>query len=276
MSRRVDRRALFASGTAAALLASVGMAAGSSPQCGGTLGLAVSGGDRSDSWARGDGLFMQVARQGLVFDTLTEIAADGTLRGELATGWTSNANATVWRFDLRQDVIFHDGMPFTSADVVASAAGFEDGFVQADGPCGVIFTLHTPDTGLPFRLSAPEYYIAPAHALGQGVGTGLYQATHFIPGQRLIADRVPHHYKDGLAGWFDRVELVSIPSADVRAQAVLEHLVDAADVPAPITPGPFATYDSGMLLSQSIAAHPTTDTKRPFDNLRAAERWWRA
>ncbi len=36
---------------------------------------------------QGDGLFMQVARQGLIFDTLTEIAADGTLRGELATAW---------------------------------------------------------------------------------------------------------------------------------------------------------------------------------------------
>ncbi len=76
MSRqRLDRRALFASGAAAALLAARGLSAGVLPKRGGKLRLALSGAARSDDWTRGDGLFMQVAKLGLVYETLTEIAA---------------------------------------------------------------------------------------------------------------------------------------------------------------------------------------------------------
>ena len=83
----MDRRALFARAAAAALLAATGVSPRRARNAGGRLRMALSGAARSDTWVQGDGLFMQVARQGLVFDTLTEVAADGTLRGELATGW---------------------------------------------------------------------------------------------------------------------------------------------------------------------------------------------
>ena len=66
------------------------------------------------------GLFMQVAVQGAVFDTLTEVSGDGTLRGELATAWRSERSATRWVFDLRPNVTFHNGAVFSAADVVAS------------------------------------------------------------------------------------------------------------------------------------------------------------
>lgn len=91
----MDRRALFASGAAAALLAATGVSAASMPKAGGRLRMALSGAARSDTWGQGEGLFMQVARQGLIFDTLTEIAADGTLRGELATAWQGSADGRV-------------------------------------------------------------------------------------------------------------------------------------------------------------------------------------
>jgi MarR-like DNA-binding transcriptional regulator SgrR of sgrS sRNA len=163
---------------------------------------------------------MQVARQGLVFDTLTEVAADGTLRGELAVEWHASSDARVWTFGLRKDVVFHDGMPFTAADVVASAAGFEDGTVQANGAYEVSFVLDTPDPSLPMKFARPEFYIAAAHAMGSGIGTGLYRVIHFAPGQQLLTSRVADHYKDGAAGWFDEVELVSIPAEPVRAEAL--------------------------------------------------------
>ena len=47
-----------------------------------------------------------------LFDNLTEVAADGTLRGDLATNWSSDARAVRWRFNLRGDVAFHDGERF--------------------------------------------------------------------------------------------------------------------------------------------------------------------
>lgn len=281
MSRALlDRRALFSSAAAAALLAATGVSA-APPARGGRLRMALSGAARDDTWLRGNGLFMQVARQGIVFDTLTEVAADGTLRGELATGWTSSPDARVWLFDLRQDVKFHDGQAFTAKDVVASAAGFADGVVRAVGDFQVSFTLDQADPRLPMRLAQPEYYIRSAHAPESGVGTGLYQIAHFTPGQRLLATRVADHFKGDSAGWFDEVELTSIPSEPVRGQALGEYLVDAVDLTAAGSVG-----DLPDITLQPDHRHPTQAVSsdvmqpanishlRPLDNLRAAERWW--
>ena len=284
MTRRdphMDRRALFTSAAAATLLAATGVSAAGLPRKGGRLRMALSGAARSDTWAGGQGLFMQVARQGLVFDTLTEVAADGTLRGELALDWRSSADARVWTFGLRKDVVFHDGAPFTAADVVASAAGFEGGTVKAIAPYEVSFVLDTPDPNLPMKLASPEYYIAAAHAMDTGIGTGLYRVTHFAPGQQLLTTRVTEHYKDGVAGWFDEVELVSIPAEPVRSEALGGYLVDVADVSdkALLAGLPDITllpdqHHVTQAVSNDLAQPPVIGDQSPMDNLRAAERWW--
>jgi ABC-type transport system substrate-binding protein len=281
MSRSLlDRRALFSSAAAAALLAATGVSA-AGPARGGRLRMALSGASRDDTWLRGDGLFMQVARQGITFDTLTEVAADGTLRGELATGWTSSPDARRWLFDLRQDVTFHDGKPFTARDVVASAVGFADGVVQAVGKYQVSFTLDHADPRLPMRLAQPAYFIRSAHAPDSGIGTGLYRIASFTPGQRLLASRVADHYKGDTAGWFDEVELTSIPSETVRGQALGEYLVDAVDLSSAgsladlsdITFQPDRRHPT-QAVSLDVMQPPNVSHLRPLDNLRAAERWW--
>ena len=176
----MDRRALFASGAAAALLAATGVSAASMPKAGGRLRMALSGAARSDTWGQGGGLFMQVARQGLIFDTLTEIAADGTLRGELATAWQGSADGRVWLVDLRKDVLFHDQHPMTARDVVASLA--LDGVVEATGPHQLRITMDAPAMDLPFTLADPRHVIRAAHAMDDGIGTGLYRLRRFTPG----------------------------------------------------------------------------------------------
>jgi peptide/nickel transport system substrate-binding protein len=276
MTRKpLDRRALFASGAAAALLAATGLSAGSLPQRGGKLRLALSGAARSDDWTHGSGLFMQVARLGLVYETLTEVAADGTLRAELATVWSSSADARVWTFDLRRGVQFHDGTPVTSADVAQSLAAL--GNVKQMNIHQVQITLHHADPALPFKLSTVDHAIRPAHAPDAGIGSGLYRVSRFAAGQQLLAERVQTHWKDGQAGWFDRVELVSIPASDVRAQAVAEYLVDGADVADATTLtglSDIAVWD-GQAVSRSVAM-PAALGRGVFDDLRAPQRWWGA
>ncbi|MGJ8615757.1 MAG: ABC transporter substrate-binding protein [Sulfitobacter sp.] len=286
MTRRnslMDRRALFASGAAAALLAASGVSASGIPRSGGRLRLALSGAARDDTWTTGDGLFMQVARQGLVFDTLTEVAADGTLRAELAAGWQSSDGGRTWIFDLRHDVNFHDGAAFAARDVVRSLAPLFGDSVMVSGLSkhAVSITLNDPNPGLPLLLSQPEFVIRPAHAPASGIGTGLYCVTRFSAGQQLLTERVASHYKDGDAGWFDEVELVSIPSEVVRMQALGEYLVDAVDVAdasglaqlPDITVTPYRRMPATA--SSRDLAHPAQISHlRPLDNLRAAERWW--
>jgi ABC-type transport system substrate-binding protein len=276
MSRKpLDRRALFASGAAAALLAATGLSAATLPRRGGKLRLALSGATRSDTWMKGNGLFMQVARLGLAYETLTEVAADRTLRSALAMGWSSSADARVWSFDLRTDAYFHDGTLCTPLDAVYSLAALGD--VRMTGKSRIEIVLNEPDPALPFTVSAIEHIIRPAHAPGSGIGTGLYRITRFAQGQQVLADRVGVHWKDGQAGWFDRVELVSVPSDTVRAQAVAEYLVDGADVADhAILDGynDIAVWD-GQAISRSVAM-PVALGRGIFDDLRAPQRWWGA
>lgn len=277
----IDRRALFSSAAAAALLAATGVSAAGTPERGGRLRMALSGAARSDSWTLGEGLFMQVARQGVVFDCLTEVAADGTLQPELALNWQADATGREWRFELRA-ASFHDGAPLQAEDVVTSLSPLLPGAeLRAEGPRRVAITLDTPMPSLPLVLAGPAFVIRPAHAPEAGIGTGLYRVKHFTPGQRLLATRVAEHYKDGRAGWFEEVELTSIPSEAVRSQALGESLVDAADLSdAALLRGlrevqarPDRAAPTYALLTQ-VAQPAQVSALRPLDNLRGAERWW--
>lgn len=243
--------------------------------------MALSGATRQDTWINGNGLFMQVARQGLVFDTLTEVAADGTLRPELATGWTSSADARVWTFDLRPSVTFHDGARFTADDVVATLSKTLQVEVKALGNMRVAITLDDPDASLPLHLAGPEHIIMPAHAFGGMIGTGLYRVLSYRVGQRVLTKRVREHYKDGRAGWFDEVELTSIPLEPVRGQALGEYLVDAVDLNAvgaladlsDVTFQP-DRHRPTQAVSADVMQPSQISHQRPLDNLRAPERWW--
>lgn len=290
---QIDRRALFASGAAAALLAATGVSAQSIPQRGGRLRAALSGASRAHFFdGRQDhGLFMQVAMAGTVFDTLTEVAADGTLRDELSVEWQGSADAKSWLLTLRQGVTFHDGQSFGPQDVISSFELHRDSVlsdvkqVMAVGPHKLRVELSVGDPDFPYRLSDPRLVIYPSNntalAMQQGIGTGLYRVHKFQPGRQLLARRVERHYKDGLAGWFDEVELVALSSDAVRAEALRDHYVDVADLThiedlkdaEHITALPKGDF-MNTAVDKCIALPGQIGTRWPLDNLRAAERWW--
>jgi peptide/nickel transport system substrate-binding protein len=64
-----------------------------------------------------------------IFETLTRLTPAFGLTAGLATRWQAETPSR-WRFELRRDVRFHDGTPFTSAAVVEAlrnvAAGLAD------------------------------------------------------------------------------------------------------------------------------------------------------
>ncbi len=251
---RLDRRALFASGAAAALLAATGASA--LPQRGGRLRAALS-----------PALF-DMAVNATLCDNLTEVAADGTMRGELATDWSSDTQARVWHFTLRDNATFHDGTPFDASAVVGLMPG-----VDALDAQTVRITLDAPDPNLPYLLAQPGYEIR---------GTGLYHAQKLDAGRHFIGTRVDHHWKQG-AGWFDSVEFVQIGAEHVRAEALRDGLVDVADVAAlddysdprdyQKLPGDHAPTH---IASRTLAVPVTVGKTWPLDNLRMAERWWMA
>jgi len=273
---RLDRRALFAKGSAAALLSAVGISAEAAPKRGGHLRAALSGGDRAESWAsQPGGVFLQATRRA-VFETLTEIAADGTLQPGLARSWLATDEGRVWTFDLFSDAMFHDGTQMTAVHVAQSLQ--RSGLVARTQKDQVQVFLIEGSDDLPFTLAADAFSIA-LEADGDCIGTGLYRAHRFVPGQSFLGKRVSAHRKDGHAGWFDSVEFVSVPDESVRAQALRDGLVDIADL----------TNAHGLdrslnirLFKDHVGIHTGADHKiataprvaSPLDGLRFAERWW--
>jgi peptide/nickel transport system substrate-binding protein len=263
-----DRRKLLTTGLAAGLLAASGLSLTSRPQVGGRLRAALPGASLQDSWdaRKGFGLFMAAAGQGAVFDGLTEVAADGSLRGELATSWRASQDAKTWVFDLRTDVRFHDGTPFDSASVVESIRLHMDAgpsgaawhlvsnidTIKANSTNQVQFTLRSGHADFPYILSDRHLIMYPAgnisEAMQKGIGTGLYRVAVFEAGRKFLGWRVSGHYKDGTAGWFDQIELLAVEDPAQRLALVQSGRVDAAAQIDPIQAQSVET-DPSMRLS---------------------------
>jgi len=113
----------------------------------------------------------------------------------LALKWTPNTDGTVWTFDLRQNVKWHDGTPFTADDVVATmerlvAAG-NSGLKGVLGPGGAVatdantvtFTLVGGNGNFPYLVSVfnaqtlitPKAYVAGTTFDAAPAGTGAWK-----------------------------------------------------------------------------------------------------
>src|SRR6476620_1034553 len=56
----------------------------------------------------------------LVFNGLSRIESDMTVKPDLAEGWTASEDLKTWTFKLRQGVKFHHGRVLDAEDVVAT------------------------------------------------------------------------------------------------------------------------------------------------------------
>jgi peptide/nickel transport system substrate-binding protein len=63
--------------------------------------------------------FPTIAANLQVYEPLVDFNSSSEIEPALAVAWQL-IDPTTWQFDLRRDVRFHDGTPFTSADVVFS------------------------------------------------------------------------------------------------------------------------------------------------------------
>ena len=244
---RISRRGLLTTGAAAGVLAASGLPLRAQAKRGGRLRAALSGANTSDSWdARTHSdLFMIASAQGSVFDNLTEVGADGTLKGELATSWEASPDAKTWTFNLRQGVTFHNGKAFGADDVIESLQmHVAEGSKSAAQPLvaaitemkkitdhQVQFTLENGNADFPYLLSDYHLLIYPAgqieESIANGIGTGLYSVVSFEPGVRFVGRRVDSHYKDGNAGFFDEIEYIAVNDNTARMNALLTGQVDA-------------------------------------------------
>lgn len=148
------------------------------------------------------------------------------LEPQLATEWSANDDYTVWTFNLREGVLWHDGEAFTADDVVFSlnlamnpdAATSFPGFsqlsrdtvseVRAVDDLTVEFVLASPNPRLPFNLIL--LWILPEHALAdlnpadyqnsdwfftEAVGTGPFMHEEFVRDQFWALVPNPNYWR---------------------------------------------------------------------------------
>ena len=167
----------------------------------------------------------------------------------LATSWESNADGTVWTFNLREGVTFHDGEPMNADAVVKSLdAARERGgasfiwwmvdSIEAVDDLTVQFNL---SSSAPVDLIASSLYgawIVSPKALeaaeadenywanGVEAGTGPYFIESYVPDQEIVFQKFENYW----GGWeddqFDTVLVQIIPEALTQQQLLESGSVD--------------------------------------------------
>ncbi len=238
---------------------------------------------------------LEVAEQ--VYGRLVRFSA-GRLEPEadLATSWTVSSDGTIWTFELRPNVRFHDGTPFDAdavvfsferqivpehpaheADFVWTRAYHNIRHVRAATPLRVQFEIDRPYAPFLANLAmGPAAIVSPTAVrkwkrdFGRHpVGTGPYRFVEWIPGDRITLER-------NLDYWDERARtryLVLIAMADSRQR--LQALESgAADVIQQLAPDdlPLVRLNPDLALAMApatLVSYMAMNTqRRPLNDLR--------
>ncbi len=179
-----------------------------------------------------------------MMEALVDLDADGRPVGVLATGWDAAPDGLTITFRLRQGVRWHDGGPFTSADVQYTATELWKkhlnygtqlqqylAAVDAPDPHTAVFRYDRPmPLDLLLRALCDLGYVAPRHvfegtnvlenpANTAPVGTGPFRFVEYRRGQYVIAERNPDHWREGFP-YLDRMVWRFIADRSAAAAAV--------------------------------------------------------
>jgi len=169
--------------------------------------------------------------------------APDTIVPELATGWQWNEDGTELTFALRQGVKWHDGKPFTAADVkctidLLQGKGTEKLRINPRKPWfdNVVAVTNSGDFEVTFRLKRPQpsllsmlatgwtpmypCHVPPAQMRQHPIGTGPFKFVEFKPNQSITVVRNPDYWKPGKP-YLDRIEYPIIPDVSTRLLSFL-------------------------------------------------------
>jgi peptide/nickel transport system substrate-binding protein len=179
----------------------------------------------------------------LVFNGLSRIDPDMTVKPDLAESWTASDDLKTWTFRLRQGVKFHHGRVLDAEDVIATMKRILDPAtgsrartslsmvdnVSATDAGTVKFDLNIPYAGFADIFADRQLRIVPKDKLTelstQPVGTGPFMFKSWSPGDRLELVKNPAYFETGLPK-LDGVTLRIIPESAARMAALESGAVD--------------------------------------------------
>lgn len=253
----VGRARTLALALALALGLATGVRAQGAPTPGGTLviGIAASPGHLNPAISTGSEVHT-VADS--LFNGLVALDDQAIPQPDLATSWTVNDDATVYAFTLADGVRWHDGTPFTSADVrftfesvllrfhARTRSSLEGRLERIETPDDrtVVFRFREPYAPLLQQLTVTEAPILPRHVYADApdpttaaanlrpIGTGPFRFVAFDADEQVVLERNDDYFKAGLP-LLDRVVFRIVPDANTRLLALERGELDfVAGVPA--------------------------------------------
>lgn len=195
----------------------------------------------------------------------------------LATSWKANHNATVWTFQLRKGVKFHNGKTMTADDVVAvfkvctgnknsQALSAFQGVLKPDGvikkgPYTVEFHLEGPNGSFPYLVSNTTYQaiiypksIPLDHWVDSGmIATGPFKLAHKIDKREYDFVRNPHYWGGAVA--LDGVKAVVFQTSTAQQLAMRAGQIDLPNAISPQEAQPFMHNKSWQIITQNTPAH---------------------
>ncbi|GHV50127.1 peptide ABC transporter substrate-binding protein [Deltaproteobacteria bacterium] len=218
-------------------------AAAETPRQGGTLNVLLPSEQRTlnPSLRASTGVYLVTSK---IIESLVDLDADGNPVPVLATSWTASPDGKTITFKLREGVTWHDGKPFTSADVQYNALelwkkhlNFSTALqlyleaVDTPDPHTAIFRYSRPiPLNLLLRALADLGYVVPRHlfegsnplenpANNAPVGTGPFKFVEYQRGQYIIAEKNPNYWRKGFP-YLDRIVWHVITDKSAAAAAL--------------------------------------------------------
>ena len=168
---------------------------------------------------------------------------------DLATSWAWNEEGTELTFPLRRAVKWHDGKPFTAADVKCTIDLLMDNAkeklrinprktwyanvaeVTTNGDYEVTFHLKRPQPSFLALLAtgwSPIYpcHVSPRDMRKHPIGTGPFKFVDFKPNQSITVTRNPDYWKPGRP-YLNRIEYTIIKDVSTRLLSFISGKDDA-------------------------------------------------
>src|SRR6476620_11490589 len=187
--------------------------------------------------------FVPVFNNLILFDPSKSLSRPESIVPDLATSWSWSADNKTLTFKLRHGVKWHDGKPFTAADVKCTwdaVAGKRDAGwrrnprqawfsnlqeIVVEGEDQVSFRLTRPQPSFLFFFAGGWSPVYPCHVDGRTmrqkpIGTGPFMVRSIEPGKMIRLVKNPNYWKPGRP-YLDGIDMPVIPSPSTRTLAFI-------------------------------------------------------
>ncbi|GAA1696458.1 ABC transporter substrate-binding protein [Microbacterium sediminicola] len=186
-----------------------------------------------------------------MLDPLVGITSDFVIFPSLAQEWEWSDDARMLTLHLAEGVTWHDGEPFTSADVVFNFEEIMPLQTYAPAMLAVIDSVEATDDHTvvlelngeygPFMQTLALQYMLPKHiyegtdpttnpANMAPIGTGPMMFDHFSSGEEVVLVKNPNYFRGEVQ--VDRAVYPIMPDDNTRTLALIAGEIDQAEIPA--------------------------------------------